>query len=171
MRRTQSVAGGILARAPYHWVGDMTDLPKLMNDVFAVRMAAGTTTHSQRVSLGPWLDRIPAPASVPALDQAAADRGRALFESTETGCVGCHNGALLTNNSRVNVGTNGVFKVPSLLGVGARAPFLHDGCAATLADRFDRTRTCGGAAGDLHGKTSQLDAAQVADLVAYLDTL
>ncbi len=165
-RRTQSIAGGILARAPYHWVGDMNDLPKLMNDVFAVRMAAGTTTNSQRLSLGPWLDRIPAPAPVPAVDPAAAERGRALFESDTLQCVSCHNGALLTNNTRVNVGTGGNFKVPSLRGVGARAPFMHDGCATTLTDRFT---TCGG--GNLHGKTSQLDPTQLADLITYLDTL
>ncbi len=165
-RRTQSIAGGILARAPYHWVGDMTDLPKLMNDVFAVRMAAGTTTNSQRLSLGPWLDRIPAPAPVPAVDAAAAERGRVLFESAELQCTQCHNGEQLTNNQRVNVGTGGNFKVPSLKGIGARAPFMHDGCAATLTDRFT---TCGG--GDLHGKTAQLDPAQLADLVTYLDTL
>jgi len=80
-RRTQSIAGGILARAPYHWVGDMNDLPTLMNDVFSVRMAAGTTTNSQRLSLGPWMDRIPAPSPVPPLDAASAERGRVLFES------------------------------------------------------------------------------------------
>lgn len=168
-RRTQSIAGGILARAPYHWVGDMNDLPKLMNDVFAVRMAAGSTTNSQRLSLGPWLDRIPAPAPVPAADPVAAERGRVLFESAELQCVSCHNGALLTNNQRVDVGTNGLFKVPSLRGIGARAPFMHDGCAATLADRFSPTSGCGG--GDFHGKTAQLDAAQLADLVVYLETL
>jgi DNA-binding beta-propeller fold protein YncE len=171
-RRTQNVSGGILARAPYHWVGDMTNLTTLMNDVFAVRMAAGPTTHSQQVSLGPWLDRIPAPAPVAALDQVAADRGRVLFESQELACVSCHNGPQLTNNTKVNVGTGGTFKVPSLIGIGARAPFLHDGCAATLTDRF---ATCGTTAGvgsvDLHGRTSQLDAAQIADLVAYLETL
>jgi len=166
-RRTQSIAGGILARAPYHWAGDEADLQKLMNDVFAIRMAAGTPSHSQLVSLGPWLDRVPAPAPAPALDQAAADRGKAIFESAETQCVTCHNGALLTNNQRVAVGTGGTFKVPSLLGVGARAPFIHDGCAATLADRFGGT--CGGA--DQHGHTSQLDPQQLSDLVAYLDTL
>jgi hypothetical protein len=43
---------------------------------------------------------------------------------------------------------------------------MHDGCATTLADRFG---ACGG--GDKHGHTSQLTAAQVADLVAYLDSL
>lgn len=165
-RRTQSIAGGILARAPYHWVGDMNDLPKLMNDVFAVRMAAGTTTNSQRLSLGPWMDRIPAPASAPAIDAAQAEAGRVIFESTEAGCVTCHNGAQLTNNQRVNVGTAGNFKVPSLLGVGARAPFMHDGCAATLLERFTK---CGNS--QLHGKTSHLDAAQLDALVAYLETL
>ena len=165
-RRTQSVAGGILARAPYHWVGDMNDLPKLMNDVFAVRMAGGATTNSQRLSLGPWLDRIPAPLSAPALDAAQAERGRVLFESTELGCVTCHNGAQLTNNQRVNVGTSGNFKVPSLRGLGARAPFMHDGCAGTLTERFTK---CGNS--ELHGKTAQLDAVQIADLVAYLETL
>jgi hypothetical protein len=165
-RRTQSVAGGILTRAPYHWVGDMKDLTVLMNDVFSVRMAAGSTTHSQQVSLGPWLDRVPAPAPVAALDQAAADRGRVLFESQALACVSCHNGPQLTNNTKVDVGTAGQFKVPSLRGIGARAPFLHSGCATTLADRFG---VCGG--GDLHGRTSQLDATQIADLVVYLETL
>jgi hypothetical protein len=61
--------------------------------------------------------------------------------------------------------------VPSLLGVGGRAPFLHDGCATTLTDRFGdrRVPTCGG--GDLHGKTAHLTSAQIADLVAYLESL
>jgi mono/diheme cytochrome c family protein len=165
-RRTQSVAGGIMARAPFHWVGDMTTLDKLMDDVFAVRMAAGTPTRSQQLSLGPWLDRIPAPAAPVALDQAAVDRGRVLFESAELACVTCHNGPQLTNNARVDVGTGGLFKVPALVGIGARAPFMHTGCAQTLADRFT---TCGNS--ELHGRTAHLDPTQVADLVAFLETL
>ncbi|MBA2541225.1 MAG: c-type cytochrome [Deltaproteobacteria bacterium] len=167
VRRTQTVAGGILARAPFHWIGDMNDLPKLMNDVFSVRMAAGEASNSEKLSLGPWLDRIPAPVSAPALDPDAAERGRILFESAALQCVTCHNGAQLTNNQRVNVGTGSLFKVPSLRGIGARSPYMHDGCAKTLADRFGGV--CGG--GDLHGKTAQLDPAALADLVAYLDTL
>jgi hypothetical protein len=165
-RRTQSLAGGILRRGPYHWAGDMADLPTLMDDVFAKRMAGGPITNSQRLSLGPWLDRLPAPAASPVVDPAAVERGRALFQSEATQCATCHAGELLTTNVRVDVGTTGAFKVPSLLGLGARAPFMHDGCAATLADRFG---ACGG--GDLHGRTSQLDATQLADLVAYLASL
>jgi hypothetical protein len=43
---------------------------------------------------------------------------------------------------------------------------MHEGCAATLADRFG---ACSG--GDAHGKTSHLTAEQRPDLVAYLETL
>ncbi len=165
-RRTQSVAGGILSRGPYHWSGDMTNLETLMTDVFSQRMFGGALTNSQLKSLGPWLDRIPAPrpSSIAAPD--AIERGQALFMSQDLGCATCHSGPLFTNNTLVNVGTGANFKVPSLLGVAARAPFMHDGCAATLRDRFG---ACGG--GDLHGKTSQLTAAQLDDLVAYLESL
>jgi len=167
VRRTQNLSGKILARAPYHWTGDMTDLPVLMTDVFGKRMAGGELTASEKKSLGPWLDRLPAPAPIVATDVAAVERGQALFESVETQCTTCHRGEILSTKQMLNVGTGMVVKVPSLLGIGARAPFMHDGCAKTLADRF--TAPCGG--GDLHGHTSQLTPAQVADLVAYLETL
>jgi cytochrome c peroxidase len=72
----------------------------------------------------------------------------------------------LSNNATVTVGTGLSLQVPSLRGVAYRAPFLHNGCAPTLLDRFG---ACGG--GDAHGKTSTLTSAQLADLVAYLDTL
>jgi mono/diheme cytochrome c family protein/DNA-binding beta-propeller fold protein YncE len=165
-RRTQSVAGRILDRGPYHWTGDMTDLPTLMDQVFGERMAGGQLTRSQHLSLGPWLDRLPAPQPPPPADPAAVERGRALFQSADVGCGSCHSGPLFTNHTIVDVGTGGAFKVPSLLGVAARPPFLHDGCAATLADRFG---TCGG--GDRHGHTSQLTPAQLSDLIAYLESL
>lgn len=165
-RRTQSVAGRILERGPYHWSGDMADLPTLMDNVFAQRMAGGTVSRSQHLSLGPWLDRVAAPQPPTPADPAAVDRGRDLFQSTDVGCATCHSGPLFTNHTLVDVGTGGTFKVPSLLGVGARPPFLHDGCAATLVDRFG---ACGG--GDKHGHTSQLSQAQLADLVSYLESL
>jgi mono/diheme cytochrome c family protein len=164
-RRTQSLAGGLLSRGPYHWAGDMGTLGILMDDVFSVRMAGGPVTEHQRSSLGPWLDRIPAPAPSSNLDAAAVERGRAIFETTGA-CASCHSGVLFTNNTLVDVGKGGKFKVPSLLGVAARAPFMHDGSAATLQDRFG---AAGG--GDLHGNTSQLTTAQIGDLIAYLESL
>ena len=44
---------------------------------------------------------------------------------------------------------------------------MHDGCATTMRDRF--RADCGG--GDAHGRTSHLSETQLADLVAYLETL
>jgi len=167
IRRTQSLAGGILQRAPYHWAGDMTDLSVLMDDVFGGRMNGGPVSRSQKLSLGPWLDRIPAPAPSPIADPAAIARGQRLFDSAELACASCHNGAQLTNNQLYDVGTGGMMKVPSLRGVAARAPFMHTGCAPTLHDRF--AAGCGG--GDYHGKTSALTEPELADLVAYLESL
>jgi len=109
-----------------------------------------------------FLDRIPATPGG-AVDPVAAERGKLLFASA--GCVGCHNGDLFTNLTLQDVGKGGRFKVPSLLGVGARAPYMHDGSALTLADRF------GPAGGDLHGQTAQLNPAQIADLITYLESL
>ena len=166
LRRTQSIAGNILDRAPYHWSGDMADLPTLMDNVFAVRMAGPQPTNSQHLSLGPFLNRVAAPVPPMAIDPQAVARGKALFESAEVACSSCHNGPLFTNHQLANVGTGGTFKVPSLVGVFNRPPYLHDGSALTLMDRFGPQ---GG--NDLHGHTSQLTALQVADLVAYLQTL
>jgi len=56
--------------------------------------------------------------------------------------------------------------VPSLVGVGWRAPYIHDGCAKTLFERF--IPDCGGAA---HGDTHDLRQDQIADLVTFLETL
>ncbi|HEY6878319.1 MAG TPA: cytochrome-c peroxidase, partial [Polyangiales bacterium] len=72
-----------------------------------------------------------------------------------------------TNNKSFNVGTGGMFQVPTLNGLALHPPFMHDGCAATLRERFDPA--CGGA--DRHGHTSHLTEEELADLVSYLETL
>lgn len=164
-RRTQSLAGDLLQRAPFHWEGDMTDLTVLMDDVFANRMSGGFLSDTEKQALGPWLGRIPAPAPR-IFDVNAAARGQAIYNRPEVGCASCHNGELMTNNLLVNVGTGGKFKVPSLVGIGARAPFMHDGCAPTLMDRFT---TCGNSTA--HGNTTNLSSQELSDLVEYLESL
>ncbi|HTL36442.1 MAG TPA: c-type cytochrome [Kofleriaceae bacterium] len=166
-RRTQNISGGVLARAPFHWNGDMYTLDQLMTEVFEGRMFGGVATHSERLSLGPWLDRIPAPRAHAITDADAVTRGEALFLAPEQACASCHMGENYTTNVLADVGTGGQFKVPSLVGVGARAPYMHDGCATTLRERF--TPACGG--GEAHGHTAQLTSAQIADLIAYLESL
>lgn len=165
-RRTQSVAGGVSQRAPFHWDGDMEDFTTLVDEVMVGRMSLPhRPNHAQLDAFLGWVDTVARPA--PRLGDAdAIARGEALFFERTVGCNDCHTGPALTNNQLADVGTGASFIVPSLVGVAARAPFIHDGCAPTLRDRFT---ACGG--GDRHGKTSQLSESELDDLVSYLETL
>jgi hypothetical protein len=173
-RRSQNLRGGILKTAPFHWNGEMRDMSQLMTDVFSERMAGPRLEPREIEVLASWIDRLPAlpalaamaPRGAPMPDPAAVDRGRALFNDAAVGCATCHSGPMFTNNMSVGVGRAEVLQVPSLRGVGWRAPFMHDGCARTLMDRFDPT--CGG---QVHGNTAGLSQAQKVDLAMFLETL
>ncbi|KYF72198.1 c-type cytochrome [Sorangium cellulosum] len=167
-RRTQFVSGGILNTAPFHWDGDMSGIEAIMSEVFERRMG-GMHQGPRRVKVfARWIDSLPAPPVSSAPDKDAVARGESLFHDKTVDCARCHAGAQLTSNESFDVGTGKAFQVPSLVRIGARAPFMHDGCATTLKDRFTKA-ACGG--GDMHGKTSHLSDAQLDDLVAFLETL
>jgi hypothetical protein len=51
------------------------------------------------------------------------------------------------------------------VGVGWRTPLMHDGCAATIADRFGSCST------STHGDLTSLSPGDISDLSAYLETL
>jgi mono/diheme cytochrome c family protein len=164
-RRTPSLLGTIAGTAPYHWDGTMTDIDMLAEQVMTQRMNGPELSKSQKAALQSWLFALPRPTQEPAAMFASSTHGKALFESDTVGCTACHNGPRFTNNATVDVGTGGSFQVPSLIGVRARAPYLHDGCAQTLRDRFG---SCGGTH---HGNTAGLSPSDIDDLVAYLMTL
>ena len=164
-RRTQNLRGGILGTEPFHWNGDMRDFPRLVDEVFVKRMNGPQPDPERASLLAHWIDRQPALRAT-APDALAVERGKTLFESDELGCTKCHTGEHFTNNRSEFVGTGALLQVPSLLGVSFRAPFLHDGCAKTLAERFS---TCGG--GESHGHTAHLSDPEQTDLTAYLESL
>jgi mono/diheme cytochrome c family protein len=165
-RRTQNIGGGILSTAPLHWDGDMSGLDEIMDEVFVHRMGGVPQGARRDRVLAKWVDTLPLLPTVEASDLTAVERGKVLYHDATVGCAGCHSGDKLTNNQTVDVGTGRAFQVPPLMGLAARAPYMHDGCAKTLHDRFS---ACGG--GDKHGKTSHLSPAQIDDLVTYLETL
>jgi mono/diheme cytochrome c family protein len=166
-RVTQPLEGQVSRRAPFHWSGDLKDWSSLVGEVMMKRMAMPVAPSSeQSEALLGWLDTVPSRRQPDDLVPASVERGRALFQDATVGCASCHSGALFTDNAAHEVGTGGVFIAPSLLGVGSRAPLMHDGCASTLRGRFT---PCGG--GDRHGKTSQLSSEEVDDLVAFLRSL
>ena len=164
-RRTQSIRGGILSTAPFHWSGDQANMTVLAHDVFSERMGGGTMSDDQTNVLASWVNRIPSIPSRSTLDMAAVARGQTIFAKAD--CGSCHSGEKLTNNDNRDVGTGQKFQVPSLLGVAARAPYMHDGCAPDLMARFTNTK-CGGTD---HGKVSGLTASELSDLVSYVESL
>ncbi len=166
-RRTQSLQVGLKGTEPFHWGGDEMNFTQLVSDVFVGRMSGPQMTDGQTTATLTWLDAQPRRTRTPPTDLAAVARGQALFQDPQrAACATCHNGPSLTNNQTLDVGTGGKFQVPSLVGIGTRGPFMHNGCAATLRDRFG---ACGG--GDQHGMTSTLQPGQIDDLLAYLNTL
>ncbi len=100
-------------------------------------------------TLQAYLDILEAPTPPPGnmVDPEAVARGKMLFEG-QAGCAECHTPPQFSNNKLVSpeiTGTDptransplfqtGVYKVPSLLGVWATAPYFHDGSAQSLTD-------------------------------------
>ena len=95
-------------------------------------------------------------------------RGQKLFDSAEVGCRTCHDGKQLTDQDKhkFSAATLPEADTPSLVGLAASAPYYHDGSAATL-EALLRDR------GNVHGmaETAKLSDSQVADLIAFLETL
>jgi cytochrome c553 len=165
-RRTQNLRGGVLGTEPFHWTGDQPTIMELVNEVFTRRMGGSPQSCDNIGAVASWVDTVPRVSmQMPAAGDAG--HGRQLFNDPSVGCAGCHTPPKYSNNGTYDVGTRGIFQVPRLIGVAQRGPWIHDGCAQTLRDRFDPS--CGG--GDMHGHTSQLSSGDVDDLVAFLHTL
>lgn len=105
--------------------------------------------------------------------------GRQVF--VDAGCLACHAGPAWTDSSlgtRHDVGTFGPgsgnrlggpldgLDTPSLLGVWATPPYLHDGSATTLEEVLTTRNPL-----DQHGTTSTLDPGELEALIAFLREL
>jgi YVTN family beta-propeller protein len=165
LRQTPSLAGRQLAQtAPYHWQGELPTLGAFYDHTVKKLMGGTGLDEQQQQAMSKFLESLPAPENPRATAPTAADqRGRAAF--TKAGCDACHAGAAMANNGSADVGTGGRYDVPSLLGVGRSAPYLHDGSAPTLEARFSQAQ------GDLHGNVSLLSTDELKDLISYLETL
>jgi len=106
----------------------------------------------------------------------SALRGQSVF--FQLGCGTCHNGPNFTNSNegyRFDVGTLNLLSgqrlgssilgldVPTLKGVWATAPYLHDGSAQTLEEVLTLKNS-----NDKHGLISSLTNEQRADLISFL---
>lgn len=165
-RRTQSLRGGLLGTEPFHWDGAEGNFVALSADVMQGRMGGPPLTNAETAALARYVDGFPALPAPAAAATPSVERGKTLFNDANVGCAGCHSGPRFTNNQTMDVGSaSGNLQVPGLIGLWARAPYLHDGCAQTLSDRFTR---CGN---DKHGNLAGLGETDLTALSDYLETL
>jgi DNA-binding beta-propeller fold protein YncE/mono/diheme cytochrome c family protein len=188
-RQTPMLAGRLRSPGPYGWLGLDADLD--------ARIATGAALHRwqawspytfngpiarQRADLGIAIGRLAAfvragLVAPPRDEHTPTDlelRGKALFESKTVACASCHASddslpamvvRLLPLARRAGFDAEDApLKAPSLRFLSGTPPYLHDGSAATLAELLDENR-------DRMGHTNQLNAADRAALVAYLETL
>lgn len=165
-RRTQDLRGGVMGSAPFHWDGVLPDITALVNEVMGHRMGGPPMNDFYVGALERFLATLTLPASPALTDPETVARGRALFESEAAACATCHAGPRLTGPGQYDVGTGLAAEIPSLRGLQFRAPYMHDGCATTLAERFDPD--CGGSS---HGSVAHLSHTELSDLIAYLASL
>ncbi len=149
---------GRMDTAPYGWLGGGATLPAHLTET--MKRIGAPPMHKDTMEPLIAYVRSLKPRQKPALD-ALEKRGRALFASTEVGCASCHQDGG-TDGLRHDVGTGGTFDTPSLAGVGASAPYMHDGRFATLREAI---------AGNAMGTTKHLREEDLKALVAYLRTL
>jgi mono/diheme cytochrome c family protein len=163
--------------APYGWGGDTPFLVNFPDLGFLRHARLGGDPDPQAADdLTTFLKSLtkspvsPFRAADGSLSEAAL-RGQAVFNDV-AGCAVCHAAPGFippptdppTIDAGVGTGLAPV-NVPTLLGLWATAPYLHDGSAPTLFDVLDRN------VDDLHGTTSTLDAQQRSDLVEFLKSL
>ncbi|HLU66363.1 MAG TPA: c-type cytochrome [Kofleriaceae bacterium] len=164
--QTPLLAGRIAGTHPFKWDGGDRTLSESLGNT--VRRLGGSGLGPGEVrQLAAFLESLPPPRAPSVRDPAAVARGEELFRSREVGCARCHGGDKLTDRRQHPLaGDLPASDTPSLIGLAGSAPYFHDGSAATLeALLTDR--------GSVHGmgRSSELDDRQIADLIAYLETL
>ena len=100
----------------------------------------------------------------------AEERGKAIFDDPELGCVTCHPVPFYTDRQTHDVGTatdderiGPEFDTPTLRGLYDSAPYFHDGSAATLYEAITRSGP-----DNEHDVSGLLSEAEMQDLIAFM---
>jgi cytochrome c peroxidase len=164
--QTPVLVGRIVGTHPYKWDGGDPNLIASLTGTMK-RLGGFGISAEQTSALVAYLEVLPKPMA-PTRDAQQVARGQKLFDSAEVGCRTCHDGTQYTDQDKHKFSTVTLPEAdtPSLTGLAASAPYYHDGSAATL-EALLRDR------GNVHGmtETAKLSDAQVADLIAFLETL
>ncbi|MEM7234758.1 MAG: cytochrome c peroxidase [Planctomycetota bacterium] len=155
---------GTKSSAPWGWTGRAKSLEDQIRSSVDTTMH-GALTNEQVNDLRAYLETLKAPPSANEKRGALAAQGQSVFR--EQGCADCHAPPRYTSKRVVEVGLMDEkkrrrFNPPSLLGVGQRGRFFHDGRAKRLSDVFAKYR---------HQVEDQLSPKKLEALLAYLRSL
>ena len=182
-RRTPMLAGRVSSPGPYGWVGESPDLVSRLRGGFGLHRWGGVPKHEPqnldaralRIATFVRAGLKPPPREKRTLD-AVEQRGKEVFMNDAVQCARCHvPGTEYTDRSVYPLPKlvrrpdfdelkTGELRVPSLLYLEGRAPFLHDGSAANLDELVAKNN-------DRMGKTNQLSKEDRDALAAFLRTL
>lgn len=157
---------------PWTWHGWQNDLEASVRKSLKTTMLGPEPTDDDVAALSAYLRSLrPLPSPAPS-DSAAVARGKQVFASDAAACANCHAGKYFTDGKIHDVGLGSRsdryqgFNTPSLIGVGQKVIWLHDGRGADLKQVLSGPHDPKSVSG-----TRSLSEQELTDLIAYLKTL
>jgi cytochrome c peroxidase len=163
---------GVARTGPWTWHGWQDSLEAAIAASFETTQQGRKLTESEIGDVAAYLASLtPRPARPGRSETPAARRGGLLFEG-KAGCVTCHPAPQFTDGRVHELGPAPPsdryrgYNPPSLLGVGTRPPYLHDGRAGSLDSLLTEHHLP-----ERLAAPGPLTPAERADLIAYLESL
>jgi cytochrome c peroxidase len=162
------LAGRLEGTAPYGWLGDTGSLVAHIRAT-VTNLGGSGLADEELDALANYVADLRVVSNARA-DTPLVGRGKAVFDSPNTGCSNCHIASTRFTDGELHVLPAGAphartaFDTPSLAFVGRTAPYFHDGRYASLEELVDG---CDG----IMGWTKHLSPDDRQALVAYLRSL
>ncbi len=161
-RVTKSLAGQVSRTPPFTWT---LGTPSIEHEAAATskdRMGGSGLDHGQAIEVAAWIDYTRRPSPPTRVLERDVKQGEDLFLDDALGCADCHPPPGYTDGKAYALATDEPITTPSLLGVGARGPYFHDGRSLDLFDVLE----------DPWMSTAfQLSAEEQRQLVVFLQSL
>ena len=168
-KRVMSLLGKT-GTAPFAWNASAKDINAQIRKSIQHTMQSDEPPADATVTqIAAFLKTLKGPPSIDVVksnqDPEAIARGQQIFERQS--CNKCHTPPLYTSPKTYDVGLvdkegNKEFNPPSLIGVGQRSPYFHDGNAKTLRDVLHVNQ---------HPGNTDLSESDLKDLISFLRSL